>query len=74
MEGILKYYSNAKKAVFAEVGARHLYQICKKIARCHQLYDEDPARAPTIIFITEGVHEVDEDYLNIHYPVKIVGA
>ena len=28
------------------------------IARCHQLYDEDPRRAPTIIFIKEGNHEV----------------
>jgi hypothetical protein len=26
----LKYCSNAKKAVLAEVGARHPYQICKK--------------------------------------------
>jgi hypothetical protein len=44
------------------------------IARCHQLYDEDPRRAPTIIFIKEGEHEVEEDYLYIHYPLKIVGA
>ena len=44
------------------------------MARCHQLYDEDPTRAPTIIFIKEGVHEVDEYYLNICYPLKIVGA
>jgi hypothetical protein len=38
------------------------------------LYDEDPTRAPTILFFREGVHEVDDEYLNIHYPVKIVGA
>jgi hypothetical protein len=44
------------------------------IARCRQLHDEDPRRAPTIIFIKEGVHEVDEDYLKINYPLKIVGA
>ena len=43
------------------------------IARCHRLYDEDPTRAPTILFIREGVHEVDETYLNIRYPLKIVG-
>ena len=44
------------------------------IARCHQLYDEDPRRAPTIIFIKEGNHEVVTDYLGIKYPMKIVGA
>ena len=45
------------------------------IARCHQLYDEDPARAPTILFIKEGVHKVvGQRSLNIRYPLKIVGA
>ena len=44
------------------------------MTRCHQLHDEDPRRAPTILFIKEGEHEVEEDYLNIHYPLKIVGA
>jgi hypothetical protein len=44
------------------------------IARCHELHDEDPTRAPTIIFIQEGVHEVDESYLEICYPLKIIGA
>jgi hypothetical protein len=29
------------------------------IARCHQLYDGNPARAPTIIFIREGEPEVE---------------
>ena len=41
--------------------------------RCWELYDIDPRRAPTIIFIKEGVHEV-EDYLDINYPMKIIGA
>jgi hypothetical protein len=41
---------------------------------CYELYLEDPARAPTVIYIQEGEHEVDEDYLNIQYPLKIVGA
>jgi len=44
------------------------------IARCHQLHDEDPSRAPTIIFIKEGDHEIEETYLDINYPMKIVGA
>jgi hypothetical protein len=44
------------------------------IARCHQLYEEDPTRAPTIIFIREGEHEVEENYLCITYPLKIIGA
>jgi hypothetical protein len=43
------------------------------ITRCHQLHDEDPRRAPTIIFIKEGDYEV-ERYLVIKYPMKIVGA
>jgi hypothetical protein len=44
------------------------------IVRCHQLYDEDSTRAPTIIFIKEGEHEVEGIYLIINYPLKIVGA
>jgi len=44
------------------------------LRRCYELYLEDPTRAPTVIFIKEGDHEVDEDYLNIYYPLKIVGA
>ena len=42
--------------------------------RCYELYLEDLTRAPTVIFIKEGVHEVEEDYLRISYPLKIVGA
>jgi hypothetical protein len=38
------------------------------------LYDEDPRRAPTIIFIKEGDHEAGGDYLEINYPLKIIGA
>ena len=30
---LLKFYSNAEKAVFAEVGAVHSYQICKKMKK-----------------------------------------
>jgi hypothetical protein len=45
------------------------------IARCHQLYDEDPRRAPTILFIKEGDYEVGAArYLEIKYPMKIIGA
>jgi hypothetical protein len=44
------------------------------MTRCHQLHDEDPRRAPTILFIKDGVHQVDGTYLNINYPMKIVGA
>jgi len=56
--------------------------------RCKELYDEDPTKAPTIIFIKAGEHEVegyvphsDEygnfpmvPYLSITYPMKIIGA
>jgi hypothetical protein len=48
--------------------------LASSIARCHQLYNEDPRRAPTIIFIKEGDHEVDETYLEITYAMKIIGA
>jgi len=44
------------------------------IARCHELHDEDPRRAPTILFIKEGHHQVHEYYLTITYAMKIVGA
>jgi hypothetical protein len=44
------------------------------VTRCHQLHDMDPRRAPTIIFIKEGNHEVVTDYLGIKYAMKIVGA
>ena len=42
------------------------------LRRCYELYLEDPTRAPTILFIKEGVHEVK--HLYIRYPLKIVGA
>jgi hypothetical protein len=42
--------------------------------RCHQLYDEDPARAPTVLFIKEGEFDVNESYLEINYAMKIIGA
>ena len=44
------------------------------MTRCDELYLEDPTKAPTIIFIKEGVHEVEEVYLDINYPMKIIGA
>ena len=44
------------------------------IARCHQLYDEDPAKAPTVLFIKEGEFDVNESYLEINYAMKIIGA
>jgi hypothetical protein len=43
------------------------------VLRCHELHDEDPRKAPTIIFINEGDHEVDE-VLCIKYPMRIIGA
>ena len=44
------------------------------IARCHELHARIQARAPTILFIQEGVHEVEGHYLRITYPMKIIGA
>ena len=44
------------------------------IARCNELHREDPTRAPTILFIQEGVHEAEGHYLRITYPMKIIGA
>jgi len=42
--------------------------------RCHELYDEDPTKAPTIFFIKEGDHEINVNHLEINYPIKIIGA
>ena len=44
------------------------------IVRCHEVNAMDPRRAPTILFIQEGVHEVEGHYLRIGYPMKIIGA
>ena len=44
------------------------------IARCHEVNAIGPRRAPTILFIREGVHEVEGRDLEINYPLKIVGA
>jgi len=43
------------------------------VARCHELHREDPTRAPTILFIQEGVHEA-RGRMEINYPMKIIGA
>ena len=43
------------------------------MTRCDELYLEDPTKAPTIIFIKEGDYEVEE-YLEINYAMKIIGA
>jgi len=43
------------------------------VLRCHELRNEDPTKAPTIIFINEGDYEVEE-YLPINYAMKIIGA
>ena len=64
-----------KGCVFTEYPHLNHPSLDSLIARCHQLYDEDPARAPTILFIQEGVHEVvGQRYLRITYPMKIIGA
>jgi hypothetical protein len=42
--------------------------------RCDELHRKDPTRAPTIFFIKEGDHEAGGDYLEINYPMKIIGA
>ena len=43
------------------------------LRRCHELYEEDPTKAPTIIFIKEGNHEAVEE-LCINYSLQIIGA
>ena len=63
-----------KGCVYTECPHPNYPSLESLIARCHQLYDEDPTRAPTIIFIKEGEHEVEGIYLIINYPLKIVGA
>jgi hypothetical protein len=42
--------------------------------RCDELHREDPTRAPTIFFIKEGEFDVNASYLEINYPMKIIGA
>ena len=63
-----------KGCVFTEYPHLNHPSLDSLIARCHELHDEDPTRAPTILFIREGAHVVNGDYLEINYPLKIVGA
>jgi hypothetical protein len=42
-------------------------------ARCYELYEIDPTKAPTIFFIQEGDHEAGGD-LVIKYAMKVIGA
>jgi hypothetical protein len=42
--------------------------------RCDELHRENPTRAPTIFFIKEGDHEAGGEYLEINYPMRIIGA
>jgi len=42
--------------------------------RLNDLYDEDPTKAPSVILIMEGDHEVIGNYLLVKYPLKIMGA
>ena len=43
-------------------------------ARCYELYEIDPTRAPTIFFIQEGDHDEAGGDLVINYAMKIIGA
>ena len=61
------------KGLFTEFPHRNHTSLASLLSCCRELYEIDPTRAPTIIFIKEGVHEV-EDYLDINYPLKIIGA
>jgi hypothetical protein len=42
-------------------------------ARCDEVHDEDPTRAPTIIYIKEGNHEAG-GRMEINYAMKVIGA
>ena len=63
-----------KGCVYTEYPHPNHPSLASLLARCDELYREDPTRAPTIFFIKEGDYEVDEDYLRINYPLKIIGA
>ena len=76
------------KGMFTEFPHQNHASIDSLFNRCKELYEEDPRKAPTIIFIKAGEHEVegyvedeeeeDEDefepYLLITYAMKIIGA
>jgi hypothetical protein len=73
--------------VFTEYPHQNHASIDSLFNRCKELYEEDPRKAPTIIFIKAGEHVVegyereDEDgemehhpYLLIQYAMQIIGA
>ena len=62
------------KGVFTQFPHPNHPSLRSLFARCDELHREDPTRAPTIFYIKEGDHEVDEEYLEINYPMKVIGA
>ena len=62
------------KGIFAEFPHVNHASLDSLISRLNELYRVIPTRAPTVLFIKEGNHEVNELYLCINYPIKIIGA
>ena len=50
------------KGMFTEFPHQNHASIDSLFNRCKELYEEDPRKAPTIIFIKEGEHEVQGYY------------
>jgi hypothetical protein len=64
-----------KGCVFTEYPHPNHPSLTSLLRRCHDVNAVNPRRAPTILFIQEGVHEVEgRHYLRITYPMKIIGA
>jgi hypothetical protein len=57
--------------VYTEYPHRNHTSLQSLVLRCHELRNEDPTKAPTILFIKEGEHEVEEKYLEINYAMNI---
>jgi hypothetical protein len=69
----LKRMPDDLKGKFTQFPHPNHPSLASLFARCDELYEIDPTRAPTIIFIQEGDHEAGGTMV-IQYAMKVIGA
>jgi hypothetical protein len=69
----LKRMPDDLKGVFTQFPHPNHPSLASLFARCYEIYEIDPTKAPTIFFIKEGDHEAG-GHMVIQYPMKVIGA
>ena len=69
----LKRMPNDMKGKFTQFPHPNHPSLASLFARCRELHEVDPTRAPTIFFIKEGDHQAGGRMV-IQYPMKVIGA